>query len=462
MASERFDLVVIGAGPAGYVGAIRAAQLGMKVACVEREPALGGVCLRVGCIPTKALLESSERFAEASHDLAGHGVKVGGVTLDLEAMMARKDGIVTNLTRGIDFLFQKWKIKRYLGDGRLGGEGLVQVSGDPVVELAADKVLIATGSSSATIKGVEPDGDRVITSTEALALAEVPGRLLVIGAGVIGLELGSVWARLGSEVTVVEYLDRILPGVDGQVAKLAKRLFGRQGLKFRLGARVRSARAQGAQGVVEIDGAEPLVADRVLVAVGRRPNTDGLGLESVGIDVDSRGFIPVDERFATRAPGVFAVGDVIGGPMLAHAASHEAVACVERLATGWGHVNREATPWVVYTDPELAFVGRTEEQLVSAGVPYRSGTFFFKGNGRAVTLGRSDGIVKVLAHADTDRLLGVHILGPRAGDLISEAVAAMELGASSEDLARFCHPYPSLSEALMEAALAVDGHPIHA
>lgn len=461
MATDHFDLVVIGAGPGGYVGAIRAAQLGMKVACVEREPALGGVCLRIGCIPTKALLESSERYVAAQHELAEHGVQVGDVKLDLGAMMARKDGIVNNLTRGIDFLFKKQKIKRFLGDGRLVGPGRVDVLGENKTELSADHVLIATGSSAASLKGVELDGERVITSTEALTLEAVPERLLVIGAGVVGMELGSVWKRLGAEVTVVEYLDRILPGVDGQVAKLAHRLFKRQGIAFQLGKRVRSARAEGERCIVEIDGHDSLEADRVLVAVGRSPNTEGLGLDSVGIAVDARGFIPVDERFATKAAGVFAVGDVIGGPMLAHAASHEAIACVERLSTGWGHVNRDATPWVVYTDPELAFVGRTEEQLIKAGVPYRSGTFFFKGNGRAATLGRSDGIAKVLAHADTDRLLGVHILGPRAGDLISEAVAALEFGASSEDLARICHPHPSLSEALSEAALAVEGRPIH-
>jgi len=461
MAIDHFDLVVIGAGPGGYVGAIRAAQLGMKVACVEREPALGGVCLRVGCIPTKALLESSERYAAARHDLADHGVQVGDLSLDLGAMMARKAGIVNNLTRGIDFLFKKQKVKRYLGEGRLVGPGRVEVLGETNQEVSADHVLLATGSSAATLEGVDLDGERVITSTEALALDAVPERLLVIGAGVVGLELGSVWSRLGAQVTVVEYLDRILPGVDGQVANLAHRLYKRQGLIFRLGSRVKSARAMGERCVVEIDGADALEADRVLVAVGRRPNTEGLGLDSVGVEVDSRGFIPVDERFATRVAGVYAVGDVIGGPMLAHAASHEAVACVERLVTGWGHVNRDATPWVVYTDPELAFVGRTEEQLIGAGVPYKSGTFFFKGNGRAATLGRADGIVKVLAHADTDRLVGVHILGPRAGDLISEAVAALDLGASSEDLARICHPHPSLAEALMEAALAVEGRPIH-
>jgi len=461
MAIDHFDLVVIGAGPGGYVGAIRAAQLGMKVACVEREPALGGVCLRIGCIPTKALLESSERYWAARHELAEHGVGVGDVTLDLGAMMARKDGIVNNLTRGVDFLFKKQKVKRYFGEGRLVGPGRVEVVGETNLELSADHVLLATGSSAATLKGVELDGERIITSTEALTLEAVPERLLVIGAGVVGLELGSVWNRLGAEVTVVEYLDRILPGVDGQVSKLAHRLFKRQGLSFRLGARVKSAGAEGEGCFVEIDGGERLEADRALVAVGRRPNTEGLGLDSVSIEVDARGFIPVDERFATKAEGVFAVGDVIGGPMLAHAASHEAVACVERLATGWGHVNRDATPWVVYTDPELAFVGRTEEQLIQAGVPYKSGTFFFKGNGRAATLGRSDGITKVLAHADTDRLLGVHILGPRAGDLISEAVAALEFGASSEDLARICHPHPSLAEALTEAALSVEGRPIH-
>ncbi|MFH2008960.1 MAG: dihydrolipoyl dehydrogenase [bacterium] len=461
MTAKHYDLIVIGAGPGGYVGAIRAAQLGLRVACVDREAELGGVCLRVGCIPTKALLESSERYAQARAELAGHGVRVSGVELDLAAMQERKSGIVNALTKGVAFLFKKNEVTRYQGTGTVTGPGAVRVSGQDTIELTADRILIATGSTPATLPGVELDGTRIITSTESLEETSVPKRLIVIGAGVIGLELGSVWNRLGAEVTVVEYLDRILPGVDSQVARLAQRIFKRQGLRFQLGVKVQSARVVDDECVVELSEGGPLRADRVLVAVGRRPHTEGLGLESVGLELDAGGFIPVDERYATRVEGLYAVGDVCGGPMLAHKASHEAVACVEWFTEGWGHMNRDAIPNVVYTDPEVASVGRTEEQLVAAGAPFRAGTFYFKGNGRAAVLGRADGMVKVLAHADTDRVLGVHIFGPRAGDLISEAAAAMEFGASSEDLARVCHPHPSLSEAVMEAALAVTGRAIH-
>jgi dihydrolipoamide dehydrogenase len=452
------DLLVIGAGPGGYVAAIRAAQLGLSVACVEKEPALGGTCLRVGCIPSKALLESSELYEKALHGLAAHGVKVAGAELDLAAMLKRKDTVVTTLTKGIDGLFKKNKITRYVEQAAIIGAGKLRV-GDK--EIAAKNVIIATGSKVAPLKGVAVDGERIVTSTEALSFAEVPKRLVVIGAGFIGLELGSVWRRLGSEVTVLEYLPRILPGMDDEIARDAQKLFEKQGLQFRLGRKVTAARVEGNECVVEAEGDEPIGADRVLLAVGRIPNTEGLGLEKVGIKVDARGRIEVDAHFATSAPGFFAIGDVIAGPMLAHKAEEEGVACVEHLVKGWGHVNYDTIPGVAYTHPEIASVGKTEEQLKEAGVAYRKGTFPFMANGRARSIAETDGKVKILADQKTDRILGVHIIGPRAGDLIAEAVAAMTFGASAEDLARTCHAHPTLAEALKEAALGVDGRSIH-
>ncbi|MBX3466444.1 MAG: dihydrolipoyl dehydrogenase [Planctomycetes bacterium] len=461
---ERFDLVVIGAGPGGYVAAIRAAQLGLRTACVEREQALGGTCLRVGCIPSKALLESSERFAEAKHGLDEHGVVLREVGLDLARMLKRKDGIVGQLTKGVDGLFKKNKVARYLGHGRLDGPGRVLVIDPQGKErvLGAQRVLIATGSAVATLKGVEMDWDRIGSSTEALSYPTVPEHLIVIGAGVIGLELGSVWARLGAKVTVLEYLDRILPGVDLELANAAQKVLARQGLTFKLGVRVTGARVEAdGRCVVEAEGQEPLRADRVLVAVGRRPFTDDLGLESVGITLDPRGRIPTDEHFRTKAADVYAIGDVIAGPMLAHKASEEGVACVERMVTGAGHLNYDAIPNIVYTHPEIASVGKTEEELKAAGTPYRKGSFPFLANGRAKALGTTDGFVKFLAHPETDRILGVHILGPRAGDLIAEVAVAIEFGASSEDLARCVHAHPTLAESVKEAALAVDKRQIH-
>lgn len=455
------DLVVIGAGPGGYVAAIRAAQLGLDVACVEKESALGGTCLRVGCIPSKALLESSEKYHEAREELKRHGVKLAGVELDLQAMLKRKNQVVTALTKGVEGLLKKNKVTRYHGSGRIDGPGKVVVEGEDRTEIEAKSILIATGSKSAQLKGVELDGDRIGTSTEALDYPEVPGHLVVIGAGYIGLELGSVWKRLGAKVTVLEYLDRILPGMDDELAREALKLFTKQGLEIQLGARVTATRVEGNQCVVEREEGEPLQCDRVLLAVGRLPYTEGLGLESVGIELDEKGHIPVDERFATSADGVFAVGDVIRGPMLAHKAGEEGVACVEHLVTGFGHVNYDAIPGVVYTQPEIASVGKTEEQLKEEGVGFRKGTFPFLANGRARSLGQTAGFVKVLAHAETDRILGVHILGPRAGDLIAEAAVAIEFGASSEDLARSCHAHPTLAEALKEAALAVSERAIH-
>lgn len=487
------DLIVIGSGPGGYVAAIRAAQLGLNVACVEREPVLGGTCLRIGCIPSKALLESSERCHAARHALAEHGVKVDGVALDLPAMLKRKEQIVGGLTKGVEALFKKNKITRYAGHARLAGPGRVEVvsddTGGGVTALEAKHILIATGSKSAPLKGVELDGDRIGTSTEALSYPQVPKHLVVIGAGYIGLELGTVWHRLGAKVTVLEYLDRILPGTDGEIAKDALKLFQRQGLEFHLGARVTGARVEKSPApgehrrpaghgghrrpagsaelgdevcLVEGDGLEPIRCDRVLLAVGRVPNTDGLGLDTVGIQLDEKGRIPVDEHFRTTAAGVYAIGDAIRGPMLAHKASEEGVACLEHLVSGYGHVNYDAIPGVCYTEPEIAGVGRTEEQLKDAGVEYRKGSFQFRGNGRARALGQTEGKVKILADAKTDRILGVHIIGPRAGDLIAEAAVAIEFGASSEDLARSCHAHPTLAECLKEAALSVAGRAIHA
>ncbi len=461
MKEKKHDLVVIGSGPGGYVACIRAAQLGLDVACVEKEPELGGTCLRVGCIPSKALLEASERYREAKTGLKRLGIKVAGVELDLKGMLRHKDKTVAALTKGVAGLLKKNKVARYQGHGRLDGPGTVVVEGDDAARLEAEHVVIATGSTVASLPGVELDGDRIGGSTEALAYPEVPEHLVVIGAGYIGLELGSVWARLGSKVTVLEYLDRILPGMDLETAKLAQRLFKKQGLDFHLGARVAGARVEGDGCVVEAGGLEPIACDRVLVAVGRKPYTESLGLESAGIELDDRGRIPVDEGFRTSASGVYAIGDVIAGPMLAHKAEEEGIACVERIVTGYGHVNYDAVPGVVYTEPEIAAVGRTEEELQEAGVAYRKGIFPFMANGRAKALNQTDGQVKILADEATDRILGVHVIGPRAGDLIAEAAVAVEFGASSEDLARAVHAHPTLAEVVKEAALGVDGRSIH-
>lgn len=462
MESASHDLLVIGGGPGGYVAALRASQLGVHVACVDENELLGGTCLRIGCIPSKALLESSERYYEAKHELSAHGVRVSEVQLDLAAMLHRKDQVVQTLCHGVEGLLKRQKVIHYRGRARFDGPQRVVIQTDAgEILVHARHCLIATGSRSAEIPGIEWDGDRIGTSTEALAYSEVPARLVVIGAGYIGLELGSVWNRLGSRVTVVEMLDRILPGMDGEIAGEARRLLERQGLAFRLSSRVQRVYRHENTCLVKCEGQEPLECDRVLVAVGRRPNTDHLGLETVGIETDAGGRIPVDGEFATVAGNVFAIGDCIGGPMLAHKASEEGIACVERLVTGYGHVNYEAIPAVVYIHPEIASVGQTEEQLQQRGRAFRKGLFPFRANGRARTLGQVEGLVKILADAHTDRLLGVHILGARAGDMIAEAVMALECGASAEDLARTSHAHPTLSESLKEAALAVEGHPIH-
>lgn len=459
----RHDLVVIGAGPGGYVAAIRAAQLGLDTACIEMEPELGGTCVRVGCIPSKVLLEASERFADAQHGLDAFGVNVTGVSLDLAKMIARKDGIVKKQTAGVAFLLKKNKVTRYEGRGRFTSKGTVVVDGPngQSTELEAKHVIIATGSKVAELRGVTLDGNRIGTSTEALSYPTVPEHLVVIGAGVIGLELGSVWRRLGSKVTVLEYLDRILPGIDDEIANEAKRVFERQGIVFRLGAKVTGARVDGTRCTVAVEGAEPLACDRVLVCVGRVPNTDGLGLDAIGLAVDERGRIPIDAHFRTKVPNVYAIGDVVVGPMLAHKAEDEGVACVEHIVTGYGHVNYDAIPNVVYTYPEIASVGRTEEELKKAGIEYKKGSFPFMPNGRARALGATEGRVKILADAKTDRVLGVHVLGARADDVIAEAVVSIEFGASAEDIARTCHAHPTLSEIMKEAALAVHGRAIH-
>ena len=457
-----YDLIVIGGGPGGYVAAIRAAQLGLSVACIDEHAQLGGTCLRVGCIPSKALLESSQRYVDARHSLAAHGVLVGDVRLDLAAMHQRKTRIIQTLSGGIDGLFKQAGVTRYQGRGRLAGPGRVLVtSPEGQRPLAARHIVIATGSRPAPLPGITLDGDRIGTSTEALAYPECPKHLVVIGAGYIGLELGSVWSRLGAKVTVLEALDRILPGMDLELAQTAQRLFEKQGITFQLGVRVESATAARSKCTVRCSGAAPLTCDRVLVAVGRVANTDDLGLEAIGIQPDRRGEIPVSDNFATAVPGVYAIGDCIPGPKLAHKASHDALACVAALAGEHAAVDPNTIPGVVYTHPEIASVGQTEQQLQQAGREYRKGVFSLQASGRARTLGETEGRVKILADAQTDRILGVHILGPHAGDLIAEAVAAMQFGASAEDLAHVCHAHPTLAEALGEAALAVHGRAIH-
>jgi dihydrolipoamide dehydrogenase len=461
--STTCDLAVIGAGPGGYVAAIRAAQLGMRVVCVEKEPALGGTCLRIGCIPSKALLDSSELYHKARQDFGAHGI-VGELRLDLDALLRRKDKVVEGLTRGVAALFRKNGITRLTGTARIAAPGDLVVDGPDRGTVRAERILIATGSEPIALPGLPFDGAHVVSSEEALAFPRVPERMLVVGAGAIGLELGSVWARLGAQVRVVELLDRIVPGMDGELARALQRLLARQGLGFDLSAEVSDARVVDGQVAVTVEtggGARSERADVVMVAVGRRACTASLGLDALGIALDARGRIAVDERFETSARGIHAIGDVIAGPMLAHRAEEEGIACVELMAGRAGHVNYDAIPNVVYTWPELAGVGRTEEQCREQGIEIAIGKFPFLASGRARAMEERDGLVKVIADARSDRVLGVHILGPRASDLIAEAGLAIELGASSEDIARTCHAHPSLPEALREAALAVDGRSIH-
>ena len=466
--AESFDLVVIGTGPGGYVCAIRAAQLGLSVAVVEKRQTHGGTCLNVGCIPSKALLHASERFEEAAHGFDGLGFSVGRPKLNLAAMMEFKDKVVGANTAGIEFLFRKNRITAFHGTASLMGGGKVKVAladgGDNVLEAA--NIVLATGSRSAELPGIEIDEERVVSSTGALALTEVPKHLVVVGAGVIGLELGSVWRRLGAKVTVVEFLDRILPGMDADIVKQMQRSLKKQKMTFKLGHKVTAIDKSGKDLKLTIEPAgggeaQELAADIALIAIGRAPYTEGLGLEEAGVAVNARGRISTDRHFATSQPGIYAIGDAIAGPMLAHKAEEEGVALAEQLAGQAGHVNYGVIPAVVYTSPEIAAVGKTEEELKEAGRDYASGTFPFMANGRARAMEAAAGFVKILSDSQTDRVLGVHIIGPFAGELIGEAALAMEFGASAEDIARTCHAHPTLSEALKEAALAVDKRAIH-
>lgn len=466
-----YDLIVIGTGPGGYVCAIRAAQLGLKVAVVEKRKTFGGTCLNIGCIPSKALLYASEKFDEIAHDFPALGIGVGKPKLDLKAMMKHKDDTVAANVNGVSFLFKKNKVETFIGTGRITAPGKVEVKGEDgaTQTLETKAICIATGSEIARLPDVEVDEEIVVSSEGALALDRVPRKLVVVGGGYIGLELGSVWKRLGSDVEVVEFLDRILPGMDGEISKQFQRMLEKQGIVFRLGYKVAGI-GKGKNGAkVRIepkeetkDGgeAQTIDADVVLVAIGRRPNTDGLGLKEVGVALD-RGRVTIDSGFQTNVPGIYAIGDVVRGPMLAHKAEDEGVALAELLAGQHGHVNYEVIPGVVYTSPEVAAVGRTEEELKAAGINYNVGKFPFTANGRARAMRHTEGFVKVLADAETDRVLGVHIIGFGAGDLIAEAAVLMEFGGSSEDLARTCHAHPTLTEAVKEAAMAVEKRAIH-
>ncbi|MCA3709103.1 MAG: dihydrolipoyl dehydrogenase [Phenylobacterium sp.] len=459
---SQYDVVIIGGGPGGYNAAIRAGQLGLKAAIIEMRETLGGTCLNVGCMPSKALLHASELYEAANREFEHLGIEVSP-RLNLPQMMGQKDESVAALTKGVDFLMKKNKVERILGKGRLAGPGRVEVDGadGKTVTLEARNIVIATGSEPSGLPGVAVDGDRIVDSTGALSLSEVPKTMIVIGAGIIGLELGSVWRRLGAEVTVIEYLDRICPGMDAEVAKTFQRILTKQGVNFRLGSKVTGAKAGKSRVDLTVEpagggAAETLSADRVLLAIGRRPYTTGLGLETVGIVPDARGFIETD-HFRTSAAGVWAVGDVIHGPMLAHKAEEDGVACIELIAGKAGHVDYNLVPSVVYTTPEVAWVGRNEEQLKTEGRSYKAGKFPFAANSRAKINHETDGLVKVLADAATDEILGVHILGPQAGELIGEYCVAMAFRAASEDIARVCHPHPTRSEAGRQAAMGVEG-----
>ena len=463
-----YDLIVIGTGPGGYVCAIRAAQLGLKVAVVEKRKTHGGTCLNVGCIPSKALLHASEMFEEAGHEFAHLGIKVSKPELDLTAMMKHKQDTIDANVNGVGFLLKKNKIDVFTGHGRIVSRGQVAVTAEDGSNqvVATRNIVIATGSDVAKLPGIAIDEKTVVSSTGALALDKVPGKLVVVGAGVIGLELGSVWGRLGAEVTVVEYLDRILPGMDAEVAKQFQRLLEKQGFKFKLGQKVTGVATSDKGATVTIEPAAggeaaSLDADIVLVAIGRVPYTEGLGLEGVGIAVDNRGRVEIDAHFRTNVQGIYAIGDVVKGPMLAHKAEDEGVAVAEILAGKAGHVNYEVIPGVVYTMPEVASVGRSEEDLKAAGIEYNVGKFPFMANGRARATRHTDGFVKVLADKKTDRVLGVHMIGAGVGEMIHEAAVLMEFGGSSEDLARTCHAHPTQSEAVKEAAMAVEKRAIH-
>jgi dihydrolipoamide dehydrogenase len=463
-----YDLVVIGTGPGGYVCAIRAAQLGMKVAVIEKNATLGGTCLNVGCMPSKSLLHASEMFEQAAHSFAKMGVSVPAPKLDLPSMMNFKQQGIDGNVKGVEFLMKKNKIDVIHGTGKIISAGKVQVSGgDGKAQTVETKnIVIATGSDIARLKGIEIDEKRIVSSTGALSLDKVPERLLIVGAGVIGLELGSVWHRLGAAVTVVEFLDRILPGMDGEIARQFQRLLEKQGFAFKLGAKVTGVDTSGKKLLAKIEPAaggqaETLEADVVLVCIGRVPYTEGLGLKEAGVALDNRGRVQIDQHFSTSVKGIYAIGDVVAGPMLAHKAEDEGVAVAEMIAGQAGHVNYDVIPGVVYTTPEVSSVGKTEEELKQAGIAYTSGKFPFTANGRSKVNQTTDGFVKVLADAKTDRVLGVHIIGIEAGEMIHEAAVLMEFGGSAEDLARTCHAHPTRSEAIKEAALAVGKRAIH-
>ncbi|MBX5471003.1 MAG: dihydrolipoyl dehydrogenase [Acetobacteraceae bacterium] len=461
--SDAFDLVVIGAGPGGYVCAIRAAQLGMRVACAEERETLGGTCLNIGCIPSKALLQSSENYSRVQHALAKHGITVGDVTFDLSQMMKRKDEVVSANVKGIEYLFRKNGVTWLKGRARIAGQGLVDVAGKLY---QAKHIVLATGSESTPLPGIEIDEKTIVTSTGALSLERVPKQLVVVGGGYIGLELGSVWSRLGAAVTVVELQERLLPTMDAELAKQAERILARQGLKFRLNTKVLASERTNEGVALRIapgNGGpeEEIRAEVVLVAVGRRPFTNGLGLAEAGVRLNAGGRVETDDQFRTNVPGIYAIGDLIRGPMLAHKAEEEGVAVAEILAGQAGHVNYNAIPGVVYTWPEIASVGKTEEELKAEGVDYAVGKFPFSANSRARTMGDLDGFVKILAERGTDRILGAHIIGPDAGTLIAELALAVEFDAAAEDLARTPHAHPSLNEAVKEAALAVANRAIH-
>ncbi len=467
MSDNAYDLVVIGGGPGGYVAAIRAAQLGMNVACVEKRGSLGGTCLNVGCIPSKALLHSSEIYEHTAHGLDDHGIKVSGVKLDLKGMMGRKDKVVGDLTQGIEFLFKKNKVTYIVGEGRITAPGSVEVKkGKKKETLKAGKILIATGSEVTPLPGVKIDEKTIVSSTGALALTKVPKKMVVIGGGVIGLELGSVWRRLGAEVEVVEFLDRLIPGMDNELAKTLQRTLKKQGMTFKLSHKVTAAKGGKSGVTLTVEpaaggDAETVKADVVLVSIGRRPYTDGLGLDEVGVERNEQGFVKVGHDFQTNVAGIYAIGDAIPGPMLAHKAEEDGVAAVETMAGQAGHVDYNLVPGIVYTAPEVAAVGQTEEQLKEAGVDYVKGKFPFTANSRARANAETDGFVKILADAKTDEVLGVHMISSDAGELIQEAATVMAFGGSAEDIARTCHGHPTLSEAVKEAALDAGGRVIH-
>jgi dihydrolipoamide dehydrogenase len=471
---EQFDLIIIGGGPAGYVGAIRAAQLGMKVACVEKRGSLGGTCLNVGCIPSKALLDSSEHFSLAQHKFKKHGIEMSGLQMNVPQMIARKDEVVKQLTQGIAGLFKKNKVEWAQGYGRFAGmEGnqkIVEVDGSSLGianrTLKAEKVMIATGSEVIELPSLKFDGKRILSSTDALNLKTAPGHLVVVGGGVIGLEMGSVWRRLGAKVTIIEFADKILSVMDQQIAGEAKKSLTKQGLEFRLNTQALGAKEAGGKMQLEVmdrstQAKETIECDLILVATGRRPFTDGLRLEKVGLAANDKGRIDINDHFETKVNGIYAVGDCVQGPMLAHKAEEEGIAAAEIMAGQAGHVNYHTIPWIVYTWPEIAGVGYSEEELKAKGIEYKAGTFPFMANGRAKAMDESEGLVKILADKNTDKLLGMHIFGPRASDLIAEGATVLEYGGSAEDVARTCHAHPTLSEAVKEAALGVDGRRIH-